>query len=107
MQLLYCEEHKRRISPPLLLSSRRAPYKTLEPDQPRCASNALTNAGAQVRDREAREWRIPMLLLIGTGATAATCSGCLAALAGIGGPPLILMYELLRVPQARPSSSVM
>ncbi len=57
-----------------------------------------------MRDREAREWRISTLLLVGTGATAATCSGCLAALAGIGGPPLILMYELLRVPQARPSS---
>jgi len=44
-------------------------------------------------------------LLVGAGAAAATCSGCLSALAGIGGPPIILMYELLRVPQvrARPS----
>ena len=40
-------------------------------------------------------------LLFGVGATAAVFSGCLSALSGIGGPPIILMYELLRVPQVR------
>ncbi|KAK9828094.1 hypothetical protein WJX81_003675 [Elliptochloris bilobata] len=55
---------------------------------------------ASAQDRQARGWRVSTPLLIGVGATAATCSGCLSALAGIGGPPIILMYELLRVPQA-------
>jgi len=60
---------------------------------------------AQERQRLARDWRVSTKLLVGAGAAAATCSGCLSALAGIGGPPIILMYELLRVPQvrARPS----
>ena len=56
----------------------------------------------QLRDRQAREWRVSTPLLVGVGATASVCSGCLSALSGIGGPPIILMYELLRVPQVWP-----
>lgn len=37
--------------------------------------------------------------LVCSGAVAATCSGMLSALSGIGGPPLILMFELLAVPK--------
>ncbi len=39
--------------------------------------------------------------LIGSAALAATCSGMLSALSGIGGPPLILMFQLLAVPKVR------
>ena len=62
---------------------------------------AVCGRGAQLRDRQAREWRVSTLLLVGVGATAAVCSGCLSALSGIGGPAIILMYELLRVPQVQ------
>ena len=62
---------------------------------------AMCWCGVQLRERQARAWRVSAPLLVGVGATAAVCSGCLSALSGIGGPPIILMYELLRVPQAR------
>ena len=51
--------------------------------------------------QKAAAWKVDTRLLIGSGAVAATCSGVLSALSGIGGPPLILMYELLAVPKAR------
>ena len=48
---------------------------------------------------KARTWTIKTPKLLGAGALAGTSAGCLAALSGIGGPPLILMYELLAVPK--------
>ncbi|CAL5220614.1 g2656 [Coccomyxa viridis] len=48
---------------------------------------------------KARHWTIATPKLIAAGALAGTSAGCLATLSGIGGPPLILMYELLAVPK--------
>ena len=51
--------------------------------------------------QKAAEWSLDTRVLVGVGAVAATCSGMLSALSGVGGPPLILMYELLAVPKVR------
>jgi len=50
--------------------------------------------------QRAREWTIATPKLLTGGILAGTSGGCLATLSGIGGPPLILMYELLAVPKA-------
>ena len=52
--------------------------------------------------QKARQWTIATPLLLAAGALAGTSAGCLATLSGIGGPPLILMYELLAVPKVFP-----
>ena len=52
--------------------------------------------------QKARLWTIATPLLLTAGALAGTSAGCLATLSGIGGPPLILMYELLAVPKVTP-----
>ncbi len=51
--------------------------------------------------QKARHWTIATPKLVGAGALAGTSAGCLAVLSGIGGPPLILMYELLAVPKVQ------
>lgn len=51
--------------------------------------------------RKAAEWSMDTRTLVGSAAVAATCSGMLSALSGIGGPPLILMFQLLAVPKVR------
>ena len=56
---------------------------------------------ARSASQKAAEWTLDTRVLVGVGAVAATCSGMLSALSGVGGPPLILMYELLAVPKAR------
>lgn len=52
--------------------------------------------------QKARQWTIATPVLVASGALAGTSAGCLATLSGIGGPPLILMYELLAVPKVTP-----
>ncbi|BDA49843.1 hypothetical protein COCOBI_14-4630 [Coccomyxa sp. Obi] len=47
----------------------------------------------------AAEWTMDSRTLVPSAAAAATCAGMLSALSGIGGPPLILMFELLEVPK--------
>ena len=56
----------------------------------------------QSASQKARQWTIATPLLLAAGALAGTSGGCLATLSGIGGPPLILMYELLAVPKVFP-----
>lgn len=53
--------------------------------------------------QRATEWTISTPKLLTGGILAGTSGGCLATLSGIGGPPLILMYELLAVPKASDS----
>ena len=53
--------------------------------------------------QKAAEWTLDTRVLVSVGAVAATCSGMLSALSGVGGPPLILMYEMLAVPKVRAS----
>ena len=55
--------------------------------------------------QKARQWTIATPVLVASGALAGTSAGCLATLSGIGGPPLILMYELLAVPKVIPCSA--
>ena len=55
--------------------------------------------------QKARQWTIATPVLLTAGALAGTSAGCLATLSGIGGPPLILMYELLAVPKVIPCSA--
>ena len=47
----------------------------------------------------AAEWTMDSWTLVPSAAVAATFAGMLSALSGIGGPPLILMFELLEVPK--------
>lgn len=67
------------------------------------ASPAVQAELAPLLDRTASQkamaWTIGTKKLIASGSLAGTSAGCLAALSGIGGPPLILMYELLAVPK--------
>jgi hypothetical protein len=65
-------------------------------------ADALPVQAARTASQKAAEWKLDTRLLIASGAVAATTSGCLSALSGIGGPPLILMYELLAVPKVGP-----
>ena len=73
-------------------------------DRPlRCVPMGAQDEAQPLLDRSAshmaRHWTIAAPKLIGAGALAGTSAGCLATLSGIGGPPLILMYELLAVPK--------
>ena len=73
---------------------------------PTLNADALRGGGgsaqaARSASQKAAEWTLDTRVLVGVGAVAATCSGMLSALSGVGGPPLILMYELLAVPKAR------
>lgn len=54
-------------------------------------------------ESDAEEWSVGSVKLLSSCAVAATFSGLLGTLSGVGAPPLILMYEILRVPKVGPS----
>ena len=54
----------------------------------------------------AAEWTMDSWTLVPSAAVAATFAGMLSALSGIGGPPLILMFELLEVPKVSSAKAV-
>lgn len=64
---------------------------------PPCVQQAVSEAATP--SKTVADWEIDTVTLVSSGAVAATAAGMLSALSGIGGPPLILMYELLAVPK--------